>query len=509
MRDQNYSLPPLPLESLRIILAICASNQNRDEPFRILSSVVKRAYFYAKAERIFFIDIPAEDKEAGDENRVGMLNLSLYGTRDAATNWQEEFTNIVVQEGFSRDNASPCNFYHERRNISIIVHGDGFTSIGQRNPLEWLQQFLDYTYECKHHWLGPIDKEEASVRISNRVISWTNDGISYEADQRHVEVVIEQLQLQEAKETSTPCTRDEQIKSLEENADPMSPAGASKYRMVAARLDYLAMDRPDIQYATKEASMYIAKPRIHHWNLLERIGRYFVGAPRAVQMFRWQTSIKRVKGHSDSDWAGDQKTRKSTSGGMFAIGSNTIKIWSSTQRVTALSSAGVELYALLKCACQALGVMNLGTDFGLELSVKLHIGASTSLAIIHRQGLGQLRHIDAHWLWIQDKVKIKQISIKKINGKSNPADLLTKHLPIEDVRRHMSAIHFELAIGRASKSLTINNVQISGEDYWTKRPQRIMRTHEIPRRLLDPPFQSRGGSQDRRPHIKSHHLWSI
>ena len=38
-----------PLESLRIICSICASNQNRKDPYRILAVDVSRAYFYAKA----------------------------------------------------------------------------------------------------------------------------------------------------------------------------------------------------------------------------------------------------------------------------------------------------------------------------------------------------------------------------------------------------------------------------------------------------------------------------
>ena len=46
----------------------------------------KRAYFYAKASRPISIEIPVEDREAGDKDMVGKLNLSLYGTLDAAQN---------------------------------------------------------------------------------------------------------------------------------------------------------------------------------------------------------------------------------------------------------------------------------------------------------------------------------------------------------------------------------------------------------------------------------------
>ena len=47
---------------------------------------VKRAYFNALATREVYVEIPKEDRVAGDEDRVGRLRLCLYGTRDAAQN---------------------------------------------------------------------------------------------------------------------------------------------------------------------------------------------------------------------------------------------------------------------------------------------------------------------------------------------------------------------------------------------------------------------------------------
>ena len=54
--------------------------------------------------------------------------------------------------------------------------------------------------------------------------------------------------------------------------------------------------------------------------------------------------------------------------------------------------------------------------------------SSAALGICSRQGLGKLRHIDIQTLWIQEKVRTKQIVLKKVRGEVNPADLLTKHL---------------------------------------------------------------------------------
>ena len=82
-----------------------------------------------------------------------------------------------------------------------------------------------------------------------------------------------------------------------------------------------------------------------------------------------------------------------------------IQCWFSTQQMIAFSSAEVELYAFLKCACQTIGIVNLAKDFGMMFNATVHIDANAALAISQRQGLGKLPHIDAHWLWIQDSIK--------------------------------------------------------------------------------------------------------
>ena len=57
--------------------------------FGVLSWFVRWAYFYAAVKTPTYIRIPEEDWKEGDESRCGKLNVSLYGTREAAANWQE------------------------------------------------------------------------------------------------------------------------------------------------------------------------------------------------------------------------------------------------------------------------------------------------------------------------------------------------------------------------------------------------------------------------------------
>ena len=127
--------------------------------------------------------------------------------------------------------------------------------------------------------------------------------------------------------------------SAEEAMAPLPPGEARRFRGIAARLNYLAPDRPEIQYAVKEAARALSSPRLCDWGILKKLGRYLTFRPRAVIVFEWQKAQGQLDGYTDSDWSGCGTTSKSTSGGVLMIGCHLIKSYSGQQRVISLSSA--------------------------------------------------------------------------------------------------------------------------------------------------------------------------
>ena len=66
---------------------------------------------------------------------------------------------------------------------------------------------------------------------------------------------------------------------------------ATMYRAVVARGLYLSQDRSDIQYAVKELSRCMSKPRKSDQERLKRLGRYLVGKPRVRTLFAYQGKV--------------------------------------------------------------------------------------------------------------------------------------------------------------------------------------------------------------------------
>ena len=186
--------------------------------------------------------------------------------------------------------------------------------------------------------------------------------------------------------------------------------------------------------------------------------------------------ITDITGYSESDWAGDAVSRESTSGGACMMGSHALKTWSPIEQAVALSSAEVELYALMKCACPSIGLINLAADFGMKTRATLMIDASAALGIAQRQGLGTLCRIN--------------LEAAKIPGNEHLADLMAKHLNGDEVKIHLQRLHFELRSDRADKSSQISSICKRDADNWVKDEQCIVKNHHVPRSQLFSPFQA-------------------
>ena len=114
------------------------------------------------------------------------------------------------------------------------------------------------------------------------------------------------------------------------------------------------------------------------------------------------------------------------------LGKHLIKSWSSTQASVSLSSGESEFYGVVKASGVALGYQSLLRDLGHCLPVRVWTDSTATIGICGRQGLGKLRHIDTHYLWVQQRVRDQSIELFKVRGEENPADLFTKHLAGRD-----------------------------------------------------------------------------
>ena len=69
----------------------------------------------------------------------GLLQCSLYGTRDAAQNWKEEFASTLSDLKLTRGIACPCKWQGciKGEHVVATVHGDDITIGGEGSAVEF------------------------------------------------------------------------------------------------------------------------------------------------------------------------------------------------------------------------------------------------------------------------------------------------------------------------------------------------------------------------------------
>ena len=106
---------------------------------------------------------------------------------------------------------------------------------------------------------------------------------------------------------------------------------------------------------------------------------------------------------------------------------------------------------MLKGTAESLGMRSLLADLGIIVSIEIITDSTAATGTASRIGIGKIKHLDVGWLWIQDLVKAGDVTLKKINGKVNPADLMTKPKSAAEAVRLTEAVGYGLIIRKLAK----------------------------------------------------------
>ena len=342
IRDDLFAAMP-PLETKRLLFKMAASTwkaKSSDDKWKIMLIDVKKAHLNGVVgeDEWACIELPDGDKLQG---MCGRLRRWLYGMRPAARAWEEDYSEKLQSIGFVRGKAAPTIFRHPVWNVRCVVHGDDFTIVGPEKCLKDVKAAMEEWYVITMKGiLGPDPQDADKLVILNRILMVEEGVLTYAPDPKHVKLLCEGMGLkEESKGLESPVAKEEK-RNEDENDDLMEPQDASRFRALAARANYVALDRVDVQFAAKEVCREMAAPKQSSWLRLKRLARYLLQYPdfRWLYPFGHEFNADVVQVFSDSDWAGCRSSRKSTSGGVLVVDGCCLRGWSSTQSTVATSS---------------------------------------------------------------------------------------------------------------------------------------------------------------------------
>ena len=127
---------------------------------------------------------------------VARLNRGVYGTRGAGAICENAYSDALTSTGVVQGQGSPCCFRHARRRLNCVVHGDDVTCLGTGNALDAYGAHLQKPSEEQlQGGLGVEAGDAKEMRVPNRTVRVCDDGLLYEPDPKHVELMARDLGL--------------------------------------------------------------------------------------------------------------------------------------------------------------------------------------------------------------------------------------------------------------------------------------------------------------------------
>lgn len=280
-----------------------------------------------------------------------------------------------------------------------------------------------------------VDMGEAKMFLGITIERNISEGTMKLSQPGYAEAVLRRFGMDSCKPASTPMCANLQLQRPEEDQKLGKP-----YRELIGCLTYLMVtSRPDLSSAVSYFSQFQCNPSQEHWSHLKRILRYVRGTTQLGLMYRRQEQTEQIVGFADANWATDQGDRHSVSGYVFQVYGATTSWSTRKQRTIALSSTESECSALSDCICEALWIVKLFQELGVrdQRPVVIFEDNQSAIAIAESEAPSlKLKHSDVKLQFIKECVANGKICVKYRASGDQPADLMTKGLPLASFKKH-------------------------------------------------------------------------
>ena len=239
---------------------------------------------------------------------MGKLRRILYGNRNAPLAWQKVVRGYMLRMGYQESKVTIGVFVHLHRDIKVVTHVDDFLVSAEARDVNMFKEYMARKYELKADFIGWEPGGQRESEFSGRKIRATETGVEFEGGSKHVEKLAEEWGMQHCKPVATPnvkessggatgadlCVGDQEESTRgareETSNNPSSGPDATRYPRAAARINYIAQDRPDLSFASKVAAIRMGSPDEEDEEIIKGIIRYLQGRPVANFHYGFQVT---------------------------------------------------------------------------------------------------------------------------------------------------------------------------------------------------------------------------
>ncbi|XP_013607520.1 PREDICTED: uncharacterized mitochondrial protein AtMg00810-like [Brassica oleracea var. oleracea] len=343
---------------------------------------VSNAFLHSTLDEEIYMSLPQGYTPGPNEvlppNHVCRLHKSLYGLKQASRHWNQTFTKVLVDAGYTQSE-SDTSFYVKASPTAFVAVLSTLAAAFMIKDLGTMRFFLGLE----------IVRSVSGISVCQR---------KYALD------LLETAELLACKPVSVPMDPYAHL-SLEDGTPLPS---ARPYRELIGRLLYLMITRPDITFAVHKLSQFLQRPSDFHLQAAHRVFKYVKGNP-GQGLFYSSNSELCLNAFADADWSSYRDTCISTTGYCVYLGTSIICWRSQKQKVASRSSTEAEYRSLV--------------DVTREVLCKSAIYIATNLVFHERT-----KHIELDCHIVRNQLKVGTLTAIHVTSVNQLADILTKPL---------------------------------------------------------------------------------
>jgi len=260
---------------------------------------------------------------------------------------------------------------------------------------------------------------EANKIIGINIIK-TKEG--YKINQKdYINKTIKKFMMNKTKTVRVPCTRI--TLKQRENSDLVD---VTKFKSLLGSLLYIATKtRPDIAFSVTQLARNCETPTKVDYDSAMLTLQYLKSTIDKSIHYKGDTNLV---SYSDSDWGGDEKTRRSTSGHIFLFGNAPVAWQSQTQKSVSLSVAEAECISLIECAKRGMKIKKIIKEiFNRKINLKIYVDNKACRDMCENENeRGRCKHSDIKLCYMRENIARNELHLEKVESNSNLADPLTK-----------------------------------------------------------------------------------
>lgn len=410
--------PTTRYDTIRVLLAIAT-----ERDYEIMLFDIKTAFLYGDLEDDFYLEVP-EGVSTNNQNFVCKLKKSLYGLKQAPRSWNHKFDSFLKNFGFiqsAADNCVYCGTVNNTKILLVIYVDDGLIISDSKKIINYVLTEMKKIFE--------ITISEANYFVGLEIIRDRQDKSIFVHQSSYIKQIIKRFGFEDANPIKIPADPNTNLTSemsnvLDENVVP--------YRQAVGSLIFAGIvSRPDIMYAVGVVSRFLTKHSLAHWNAVKRIFKYLKTTPHFGTKYK-KGDTPLLVGFSDSDFASDIITRRSTTGYVIKIGNGVVTWASQRQHSVSLSTTEAEYVAAAQVTKEILWLQYLLEDIGEELNKPrvLYIDNQSAIKLIRNPEFHKhSKHISIRYHFVREQGRNGEIKPTYLASSEQTADILTKPLP--------------------------------------------------------------------------------